>query len=378
MTGLSPIQFELTVGAVDIHDRTTEIVGSCALKEAVGYIIALVVVNTGALCFALFQAWQARNLSTEFAESSFIFKALSAVLSLMFVGVPVLIIASDNSDAKLFVSSAIIFAFAISILLLMFVPKIRYEKVEKLKSHRNLVVSGMSPSASGLSQASQVSDGDESSSNTFGEKILTTQTAEELASEVARLQKRLIAVQKRSDARDNARLRANTIREDSLLEESKLEKKGSVVAFLTDSVAPLLEQNRRGDVDGDVESRRGSPDSTGSFSATNQGEEERDNNISDPVNRLAEGTTQEETDNLTTGDIESSEKNPRTDSSSPIPQPSTEVHSFSSSLLISPKVDVLKKRQEAAAHRFESIQQAMIDRQSEDTVVEGWSDGTSS
>lgn len=373
MTGLSPIQFELSVSEVDMFDRTTEVMGSCTLQNEVGYIIALVVVNTGALCCALFQAWQARNLSTEFAESHYIFKALSAVLSIMFVGVPVLIIASDNADARLFVSSAIIFAFAVAILLLMFVPKIHYEKVEKLKSVRNVRLSGIRPSASFVSHGSQLGDDETASSSYLGEKIITTKTAEELAVEVARLQRRLLEAENRADARDATRHQPNG--EDSSLEEAKERRNSATVTFCTDSVEPLLEHNTGVGVSDNVEKGRSMTDAP---STTDEGEDVRINNEANLGNILSTASTKGETVNLT-GDIESSGNSHQATSPSPIPQATTEMLSSSiSHQVMHPKIEVLKKRQEAAAHKFESLQQAMVNRQSEDTLEEGGTDAESS
>ncbi len=353
----------LSVTEVDVHDRTTEITGACNLQAEVGYITALVLVNAGALCCALFQAWQARNLSTEFAESHYIFKALASILSLMFVGVPVLIIASDNADARLFVSSAINFSFAVAILLLMFVPKIQYEKREKAKSVRNLTVSGMSgmTPASYVSQVSQLESDDETSTSNLGEKIITTKTAEELALEVSRLQRRLLATQKRVDALSSARPRSVVNSEDSLMEDPKQKKCTSTVAFSADSVEPLLEQNP-GDVD-KVETD--SPLSSASFSTNKGGEAPNTQLVDSSTTASTQGVVSVEggeTD--ATADLESSKQ--RT-CSSPTPQPTESRSAFQR---LSPKVNVLKLRQEAAAHKLASIQQAMSNRQSDDAAEE--------
>lgn len=237
MTGLSPVQFELDIEGVDIYDRTVEMSGRCDLGAQLGYIIALATVNAGALCFTLFQAWQARNLSTEFAESHYIFKALLTVLLLMCVGVPVLIIASDNADAQLFVSSSIVFAFCIAVLLLMFVPKIRYEKAARAKPVRRITVSGLNHASLG-SQLSEDDDGETSSNTNLGEKILTTKTAEELSREVASLHKQLDAQQKRVRALRSAQ--QNTT-DNSLANESEPNFGRSSVILAMDSIEPLLE-----------------------------------------------------------------------------------------------------------------------------------------
>lgn len=87
--------------------------------------------NVGMLLLAVFEAWNARNLSTEFQESEQIFKALLSILLVVFVGCPVFIIVEDNPDTSLFILSAIIFVACLAILLFIFVPKFRFDKEKR-------------------------------------------------------------------------------------------------------------------------------------------------------------------------------------------------------------------------------------------------------
>lgn len=128
MTALAPIQFGTEVLQEDIFGRPTETLSRCQFENAqLPYIIVLVVINLGCLLIAIFQAYQARHLSTEFGESKYLF--LSFVLSLLVVliGVPVLILARDNNtSAAVFIAGAMIVTITVSILLFMFLPKVTY------------------------------------------------------------------------------------------------------------------------------------------------------------------------------------------------------------------------------------------------------------
>jgi 7 transmembrane sweet-taste receptor of 3 GCPR len=85
-------------------------------------------INLGLFCATVFQSCKSRNLSTEYQESQYIFRALIGILLVAFIGVPVLIIARDNTNSRLFVTSGIIFVMCLLILLLIFVPKIHFER----------------------------------------------------------------------------------------------------------------------------------------------------------------------------------------------------------------------------------------------------------
>jgi hypothetical protein len=127
MTALVPIQYESEVVSVDRFDRPSEILSRCSFDDGqIPYIASLIAVNVGCLLFAIFQAYQARHLSTEFGESSYVFKALLITFLVGLVGVPVLLLARDNTNASTFVASAILFVTGTSILLVIYVPKISH------------------------------------------------------------------------------------------------------------------------------------------------------------------------------------------------------------------------------------------------------------
>ena len=125
-TGLSPLYWSREVTAVDEFNRAVTSNGFCTSEGFLPYVITLVIGNVGLLALALYQVYNARSLSTEFAESEYIFKALFISVLVCFVGIPVMIIVEGEPKAYFFLLSSIIFVLCSALLLFMFVPKIRF------------------------------------------------------------------------------------------------------------------------------------------------------------------------------------------------------------------------------------------------------------
>ena len=124
-TVIDPLQRQTVVVTQDPFLRNVETYGVCDSDHVLIFLAILCVINLGSLIFALFQAYKARKISTELQESSYIFLAMSIILLVSFIGIPVIIIARDNSAAFYFVTAGLIFVVCSSILLLIFIPKVR-------------------------------------------------------------------------------------------------------------------------------------------------------------------------------------------------------------------------------------------------------------
>jgi hypothetical protein len=72
----------------------------------------------------MFQAYQARSISTDLQESGYFFMAMAFILVVSFTGIPVIIIAQGNIAAVYFISTGIIFIMCTSILTLIFIPNV--------------------------------------------------------------------------------------------------------------------------------------------------------------------------------------------------------------------------------------------------------------
>jgi 7 transmembrane sweet-taste receptor of 3 GCPR len=100
--------------------------GACAAGDSNVWIVCisfLSVLNGAALFLANFQAYRARNLSTEYGESKYIGMAMACILQVTIVGVPLLFLVNTNPPADYFVRCTIVLVICLSILLLIFVPK---------------------------------------------------------------------------------------------------------------------------------------------------------------------------------------------------------------------------------------------------------------
>ena len=106
-------------------DDSMQSYGRCVAKgNAWKYLLSLiVVVNFLALALANIQAYKARNISTEFAESTYVMMTLGCFLQALLIGLPLLVLVQSDSTANYFVRSALVFVVCSAMLLLMFVPK---------------------------------------------------------------------------------------------------------------------------------------------------------------------------------------------------------------------------------------------------------------
>ena len=121
-TAISPLQFE----RVPVSNESWNTVGICASENESlgrGCLIALGVLNIGALILSCWQAYRARNHSDQFSEAKGIGIACYSWLQLTLVGVPVLLlIDQDDVTARYFVKCGLIFLFCMTLLCSLFVP----------------------------------------------------------------------------------------------------------------------------------------------------------------------------------------------------------------------------------------------------------------
>lgn len=65
--------------AYDAYDRVVESVGRCVSEQFVAFAVSLIVINGCALVLAVWQAYLARNIKTEFSESTYIGMAMVCI-----------------------------------------------------------------------------------------------------------------------------------------------------------------------------------------------------------------------------------------------------------------------------------------------------------
>ena len=148
-TAMDPLQHETVI---NIDPFNTETYGVCTSDHGYIFLAILGVINIGSLAIAVFQAYKARNHSKELHESRYIFMIVGLFLVVSFIGIPVIVMARENTEVFYFVVVAMIFVsesvliltdppsacalivwFSLSaiqvgcasILLLLFVPKVQ-------------------------------------------------------------------------------------------------------------------------------------------------------------------------------------------------------------------------------------------------------------
>jgi len=124
-TVIDPITRQTSVILDDRFDRELETFSVCSSTHQVVFFAVLCVIDIGSLLFAVIEAFKARNISTDLQESSYIFTALSFILQVGFIGIPVIHIAKEVPDAYYFITAGIIFVTCASVLVLIFGPKVK-------------------------------------------------------------------------------------------------------------------------------------------------------------------------------------------------------------------------------------------------------------
>jgi 7 transmembrane sweet-taste receptor of 3 GCPR len=109
MTAINTPHYDIFLVQTDRFGQPIETYGTCVWGDSIALLVPLAVINIGIVVLALYEAWKARNLATEFAESRHIGQAVLGTLIVVCVGGPILIIARESPDASLFVNSGIIF-----------------------------------------------------------------------------------------------------------------------------------------------------------------------------------------------------------------------------------------------------------------------------
>lgn len=102
--------------------------GSCSFQghaASITFASLLLAINFLALVLALVELYQSSkyNISMEYSEGKFIAIALGSNLQVFLTGLPILVLVNDSPELLYFVKSSLVFVLAMSMLLLIFVPK---------------------------------------------------------------------------------------------------------------------------------------------------------------------------------------------------------------------------------------------------------------
>lgn len=167
---ISPLQWERHV-TKDIDGFPVESVGACESEYGWWMLLALVAGNIISLVYALVLCWQTKDIPSNFAESNHIFLAVMFLFQILVLAVPVSAMVREVSNVFFFMRAGAIFFQNLSVLTLIFVPKmIRVYKgedtLEQLQNTfrqtnklRRRSISGLNENSAGLdyNNTSQVS-----------------------------------------------------------------------------------------------------------------------------------------------------------------------------------------------------------------------------
>ena len=139
-----------------VNDDPTNSYGFCE-PEGSSWIIfsaLLVLVDGSALVLACVMAYRARDLDKEFQESKYIGLACASWFQAIVIGGPVILLTRKQPVAQYFTSSALIFLVCSSMLLLLFIPKMK--RVSKQATRSGIAATGTVPGTNNtMSQTSR-------------------------------------------------------------------------------------------------------------------------------------------------------------------------------------------------------------------------------
>lgn len=123
-TATEPLKYSrMEHDGTDFWNRVISTYGTCRSEKAPPYLTTLVAVNFLLVAVAVWQAFQARGIHSEFAEAKFIGLAVGSICQTFLTGVPLLVIVWDQPQAFYVVLCLMVFLLCMVVLVLIFVPK---------------------------------------------------------------------------------------------------------------------------------------------------------------------------------------------------------------------------------------------------------------
>ena len=108
----------------DYWNRVISTYGACRSDNLVVYLVPLSLLNFFAVALACWQAFQARDIESEFSEAKYIGLTMASLFQAFLTGIPVVVVVRDIPRSYYVVLSLIIFLLCFAILFLIFLPKI--------------------------------------------------------------------------------------------------------------------------------------------------------------------------------------------------------------------------------------------------------------
>jgi hypothetical protein len=109
--------------ARDLFNRSTKSFGYCESSNDLPFIVALSVLNAGAVILASLGSIRSRHIETEFGDSRYVGMCLAVILHVWCLCVPIALVADNNSEGTFWIATATVFVAAQALLLLVYTPK---------------------------------------------------------------------------------------------------------------------------------------------------------------------------------------------------------------------------------------------------------------
>ncbi|CAJ1944265.1 unnamed protein product [Cylindrotheca closterium] len=141
-TARAPPDFKRTIYEWNSFGQPTKSRGLCAYDGAVPYAIAIGFVFLISVEIAIRRAYEARKVAVEFAETEYIVLTLVTICGIAMFFILLWFLLDHDPAARFVVIAALIFLVSMSMLLLIFIPKIRFKTQVKRQTKENTAFGG--------------------------------------------------------------------------------------------------------------------------------------------------------------------------------------------------------------------------------------------
>ena len=123
-TAVDPQRYKREVSTIDVAGYNIESVGLCKSDTDSMFICLIAAFHLALLMWGVRLAYNGRKLETRFHEGKYVSVAMFSNLQVLCLGVPLMVIVSDNPTSNFFIRSGIVFFNDLTVQCFVFVPKI--------------------------------------------------------------------------------------------------------------------------------------------------------------------------------------------------------------------------------------------------------------
>ena len=147
----------------DAWNREISSYGACRCNNSVAYLVPLAAINLIAVGIACRQAYQARDIMSEFSEAKYIGLTVFSLFQAFLMGIPVVAIVRNMPEAFYLVLAILIFLLCMLVLVLIYLPKMlmqrKYAGMTDVEQKRAIQTSLQRSSGTSIRQDSITSSG---------------------------------------------------------------------------------------------------------------------------------------------------------------------------------------------------------------------------